>query len=167
MVMITNHKTPHQLRATPRTLVVGKESLRRRPPKGFGLSSSAPFWQHCPPAPFSGGGNPMSFPINAQQAHSQWAYPSYPAAPQAIPGGLLAMPPWCSYYPGTTMTADPSVLLNRPTAAVSGPLTGPAFSGPFTGPAPSGTPAPARSTLFAGQASLDRRAHNLSEASKL
>ena len=85
------------------------------------------------------------------------------------------MPPWCSYY-GSTVNADPLVLLNRPTSAVSGPLTGPAISGsftgpaisgPFTGPAPSETPAQAGSALFAGQASLDRRALNLSEASKL
>ena len=65
------------------------------------------------------------------------------------------------------MNADPSVLLNRPTSAVSGPLTGPAISGPFIGPAPSATPAPSGSALFAGQASLDRQALNLSEASKL
>ena len=77
------------------------------------------------------------------------------------------MPPWCSYYPGSTMNADPSVMLNRPTSAISGPLTGPAISGPFTGPALPGTPATAGSALPSGQASLDRQALNLSEASKL
>ena len=77
------------------------------------------------------------------------------------------MPPWCNYYPGSTMNADPSVMLNRPTSAISGPLTGPAISGPFTGPALPGTPASAGSALLSGQASLDRQALNLSEASKL
>ncbi len=146
----------------------GRQRKSRRPPKGFGgYSSSAPVWQHY--VPFLGGGNPLSFPINAQQPSNHWAYPSYPPAPQAIPGGPLIMPPWCSYYPGSTMNADPSVMFNRPTSAVSGPLTGPAISGPFTGPAPSGssTPAPAGSTLLTGQASLSRQALNLSEASKL
>ena len=134
-----------------------RQRKSRRPPKGIIFSSPAPFWQHGPPAPFLGGGNPMCFPINAQQTSGHWAYPSYPTAPQAIPGGPLTVPPWCNYY-GSTMNADPSVLLNRPTSA---------FSGPLTGPASSGTPAPAGSALLAGQASLDRRALNLSEASKL
>ena len=142
-----------------------RQRKSRRPPKGFGVLSSTPVWQHY--APFPGGGNPVSFPINAQQPSSHWAYPSYPAVPQAMPGGPLILPPWCSYYPGSTMNADPSVMLNRPTSAISGPLTGPAISGPFTGPALPGTPAPAGSALLSGQASLDRQAPNLSEASKL
>ena len=68
------------------------------------------------------------------------------------------MPPWCSYYPGSTMNSDLSVLFNRLTSAVSGPFTRPAISGPFTGQAHLGTRAPAGSTLHTGHASLDRRA---------
>ena len=144
-----------------------RQRKSRRPPKGIGhrdFSSSTPFWQHCPPAPISGGGNTMCFPFNAQQTSGHWAYPSYPTAPQVLPGGQLTMPPWCNYY-GNTMSADPSAVINRPTSAISGPLTGLAISGPFIGPAPLRSPA-GPSTLFAGQASLDRPAPNLSEASK-
>ena len=97
----------------------------------------------------------MCFPFNAQQTSGHWAYPSYPTAPQVLPGGQITMPPWYNYY-GNTMSADPSAMINRPTSAISGPLTGPA---PLRSPA-------GPSTLFAGQASLDRPAPNLSEASK-
>ena len=47
---------------------------------------------------------------------------------------------WCNYY-GSTMNADPLAMINRPSSAIYGLLTGPAISGPFTGPAPLTSPA--------------------------
>lgn len=69
-------------------------------PKGFSVVNAALR---------TGGGNPMNFPINAQQPSNHWAYP---AVLQSMLGEPLIMPPWCSYYPGSTMNADPSVPTN-------------------------------------------------------
>ena len=54
----------------------------------------------------------MCFPFNAPRKRGHWAYPSYPKAPQVLPGGTLTMPPWCIYY-GNTMSADPSAVINK------------------------------------------------------
>ena len=144
-----------------------RERKSCRPPKGMSqahnLTSTCtgmvPFWQLCPPALFSGGGNPMGFPFITQHANGSWAYPSYPTIPQLVPGGL---PPWCNLY-GSTMNTDPSAsMINKPKSVISGPLTGSAISGPFTWPALSSTPA--RPIPYAV---LDWRRPDLSTASKL